>query len=145
MVSEMVSEAATPSVWRSPTAWLAIVASVAIVLLGLRAIIDPVAASAGFGLPMQTATETTFVQIYGSRNALLGAISLLLAALGLWRAVAVTFSCACALPLFDAALIVSHHGVGAVLVRHGVILAILIAISALLWRFAVKAPDSARA
>ena len=53
----------------SRAAWLAAVASVAILLLGVRAFFDPVAASVGFGLPMHTDTETTFVRIYGARNA----------------------------------------------------------------------------
>ncbi len=44
----------------SRAAWLAAVASVAILLLGVRAFLDPVAASVGFGLPMHTDTETTF-------------------------------------------------------------------------------------
>ena len=65
-----------PDYRRPKTVWLALVASLAISLLGLRAILDPVSASAGFGLPMHTGSETAFVQIYGARNALLGALAL---------------------------------------------------------------------
>ena len=57
-------------------------------LLGVRAFLDPVAASAGFGLPMHTDAETTFVRIYGARNALLGALALTFVALGMIRPLA---------------------------------------------------------
>jgi RNA polymerase sigma factor (sigma-70 family) len=76
--SLMSDDRSTPSnapAYRRPkTVWLALVASLAISLLGLRAVLDPVSASAGFGLPMHTGSETAFVQIYGARNALLGAL-----------------------------------------------------------------------
>ena len=113
---------------------LAAVASVAILALGLRAFLDPVAASVAFGLPMHTEAETTFVRVYGARNAFLGAVALSFIALGMGRPLALLFSLATVLPLLDAVVIVSRIGFGHELVRHGVILCVLLLASASLWR-----------
>src|SRR5262249_8615780 len=79
-----------------------------------------------FGLPMHTGSETTFVRIYGARNAFLGAVSLRLLWLRMIRPVALLFTLATVLPLLDAWVIVSRIGVGAELVRHAVILLVLV-------------------
>jgi len=113
---------------------LAAVASVAILALGLRAFLDPVAASVAFGLPMHTEAETTFVRVYGVRNAFLGAVALSFIALGMGRPLALLFSLATVLPLLDAVVIVSRIGFGHELVRHGGILCVLLLASASLWR-----------
>ncbi len=113
---------------------LAALASVVILALGLRAFLDPVSASAAFGLPMHTDAETTFVRIYGARNAFLGAVALGFIGLGMGRALALLFTLATVLPLLDAVVIVSRIGVGRELVRHAVILCVLLATSASLWR-----------
>src|SRR5262245_5084119 len=112
--------------WRTAAAWLAAVASAAILLLGLRAFVDPVSASAAFGLPMHTGTDTTFVRIYGARNAFLGVVSLRLLWLRMTRPVALLFTLATMLPLLDACVIVSRIGVGTELVRLAVILLVLL-------------------
>jgi len=72
MVDETSADVTGTRYWRTAAVWLAAVASAAILLLGLRAFLDPVSASAAFGLPMHTGSETTFVRIYGARNAFLG-------------------------------------------------------------------------
>jgi hypothetical protein len=114
--------------------WLAALASVAILALGLRAFLDPVSASAAFGLPMHTDAETTFVRIYGARNAFLGAVGLSFIGLGMGRPLALLFTLATALPLLDAVVIVSRNGVGHELLRHAAILCVLLVVSASLWR-----------
>src|SRR5258706_10353612 len=93
---------------RSPAAWLAGIASVAIILLGVRAFLDPVSASAGFGLPMHTESETTFVRIYGARNAFLGTVALGFLVLRMIRPLALLFTLATVLPVLDALVIVSR-------------------------------------
>ena len=45
---------------------LAGLVSTVILLLGVRALLDPLDASASFGLPMHTNPETAFVRIYGA-------------------------------------------------------------------------------
>ena len=121
---------------RSTAVWIAGLVSILILFLGVRAFLDPVAASASFGLPMHTDAETTFVRIYGARNALLGAMALVLAARGMIRPLVLLFALATALPLLDGAVIVSRIGLGHELVRHGAILLVLATVSLALWRTA---------
>src|SRR5262249_33734893 len=94
----------------------------------------PVSASAAFGLPMHTDAETTFVRVYGARNAFLGTVGLSFIWLGMGRPLALLFALATALPLLDAVVIVSRIGLGAELVRHAVILCVLLVVSVSLWR-----------
>ena len=124
----------------SAARWLAGIVSVAILLLGVRAFLDPVAASAGFGLPMQSDAETTFVRVYGARNALLGAVGLAFVALGMIRSLALLFTLATVLPLLDAVVIVSRIGLGHELVRHAAILLVLALVSVALWRVNGRVP-----
>jgi hypothetical protein len=119
---------------RSKALWLAGLVSAVILLLGVRAFLDPVAASASFGLPMHTDVETAFVRIYGARNALLGALALVFTARGMLRPLVLLFTLATVLPILDAAVIVSQIGLGHELARHGVILLVLAAVSVSLWR-----------
>jgi hypothetical protein len=134
MVDERSDDVTGTRYWRTAAVWLAAGASAAILLLGLRAFLDPVSASAGFGLPMHTESETAFVRIYGARNAFLGVVSLRLLWLRMTRPVALLFTLATVLPLVDAWVIVSTIGVGAELVRHGVILLVLVVTSTSLRR-----------
>jgi hypothetical protein len=119
---------------RATAVWIAGLVSILILFLGVRAFLDPVAASASFGLPMHTDAETTFVRIYGARNALLGAMALVLAARGMIRPLVLLFTLATALPLLDGVVIVSRIGPGHELVRHGAILLVLATVSLALWR-----------
>ena len=119
---------------RSPVMWLVGIVAAIIVALGVRAFLDPVAASASFGLPMHTDAETTFVRVYGARNALLGLLALAFLAGGMLRPLMLLFTFATALPLLDAIVITSRIGVGHELVRHAAILLVLAAASTALWR-----------
>ena len=123
-----------PSYVGSPAVWLATAVSLAILLLGVRAFLDPIAASAGFGLPMHTVTETTFVRVYGARNALLGAVALSFVMFGMIQPLALLFTLATVLPLLDALVIVSRIGVSQELVRHAAILLVLLVATVALWR-----------
>jgi len=125
---------------RSKVVWLAGLVSVVILLLGVRAFLDPVAASASFGLPMHTDTETSFVRIYGARNALLGALALVFALRGMIRPLVLLFTLATLLPLLDAAVIVSRIGLGQELVRHTIILLVLVTMTFALWRASATEP-----
>lgn len=144
MVDETSADVTGTRYWGTAAVWLAAVASAAILLLGLRAFVDPVSASAAFGLPMHTGSETTFVRIYGARNAFLGVVSLRLLWLRMTRPVALLFTLATALPLLDAWVIVSRVGVGAELVRHAVILLVLVVTSTSLRRLDSAASAGAR-
>jgi Domain of unknown function (DUF4267) len=144
MVDETSADVTGTRYWGTAAVWLAAVASAAILLLGLRAFVDPVSASAAFGLPMHTGSETTFVRIYGARNAFLGVVSLRLLWLRMTRPVALLFTVATVLPLLDAWVIVSRIGVGAELVRHAVILLVLVVTSTSLRRLDSAASAGAR-
>ena len=145
MVDETRDDVTGTRYWRTAAVWLAAVVSAAILLLGLRALLDPESASAGFGLPMHTESETTFVRIYGARNAFLGVLSLRLLWLRMTRPVALLFTLATVLPLLDAWVIVSRIGVGAELVRHAVILLVLVVTSTSLRRLDSAASGAQRA
>jgi hypothetical protein len=144
----MSDSRATPSVnesyLRSPAAWLAGIASVAILLLGVRAFLDPVSASAAFGLPMHTDSEVTFVRIYGARNAFLGAVALSFIVLRMIRPLALLFTLATVLPLLDGLVLVSRLGLSHELVRHVAILVVLVVASISLWRLDGRATARAR-
>lgn len=114
----MAGKSAAPRYWTTPAIGLTLLVGLAFLLIGLRAIIAPTAMSTAFGLPMVTANETAFVQVYGSRT-----IALALLALGLlWRrelrSLALLLTIAAPLPLFDAWLLASRHGIGPELWRH---------------------------
>ena len=125
---------------RSKAVWLAGLVSAVILLLGVRALLDPRAASASFGLPMHTDPETAFVRIYGARNALLGTVALVFAVRGMLQPLVLLFTLATVLPLLDAAVIVSQLGLGHELVRHGVIVLVLATVSVSLWRLSDVRP-----
>ena len=144
MVDETRDDVTGTRYWRTAAVWLAGVASAAILLLGLRAFVDPVSASAAFGLPMHTESETTFVRIYGARNAFLGVLSLRQLWLRMTRPVALLFTLATEQPLLDAWVIESRIGVGAELVRHAVILLVLVVTSISLRRLDSAASAGAR-
>ena len=129
---------------RTAAVWLAAIASGAILLLGIRAFLDPVSASAGFGLPMHTESETTFVRVYGARNAFLGAVALRLLWLHMTKPVALLFTLATVLPLLDAWVIVSRVGVSGDLVRHAIILLVLVVTSTSLRRLHAGTSADAR-
>jgi hypothetical protein len=122
------------SYWRSPVILLATLMGVAIVALALRTMFDPVAVSATFGLPMSTHSETSFVQVYGSRNLVLGLLALVFLVARMGRATALAFAAAALLPPIDMWIIVSRIGVGPELTRHVIIFVVLLVLAALLWR-----------
>jgi len=119
---------------RSKAFVLAGLVSTIILLLGVRAFLDPLAASASFGLPMHTESETAFVRVYGARNAVLGGIALVFATRRMLQPLVLLCTSAIVLPFLDAAVIVSQLGLGYELVRHGVIMVVLVAVSVSLWR-----------
>jgi hypothetical protein len=100
----------------------------------VRAFLDPVAASVGFGLPIHTDNEAAFVRIYAARNAFLGAVALTFLVFRMVQPLTLLFTLATVLPLLDAVVIVSRIGVGHELFRHAAILFVLAIVSLSLWR-----------
>ena len=135
----MAAETSRSTYWRSPVILLATVFALAIIALALRTIVDPVAVSANFGLPMTSRTETSFVQVYGARNLVLGLLALAFIALRLSNATALVFTAAALLPPMDIWIIVSRIGAGPELTRHVIIFAALLIMALVLWRRALRA------
>jgi uncharacterized protein DUF4267 len=95
-------------------------------------------------LPMHTQSETTFVRVYGARNAFLGVVALRLLWLRMTKPVALLFTLATVLPLLDAWVIVSRVGVSGELVRHAIILLVLVVTSTSLRRLHAGTSADAR-
>jgi hypothetical protein len=136
---EAMADTSSSAYWRSPVILLATLFALAIVALALRTMFDPVAVSASFGLPMTSRAETSFVQVYGARNLVLGLLALAFIALRMPSATALVFTSAALLPPMDIWIVVSRIGVGPELTRHVVIFAALVIMAAGLWRRARRA------
>jgi hypothetical protein len=136
---EAMADTSSSAYWHSPVILLASLFALAIVALALRTMFDPVAVSASFGLPMTSRAETSFVQVYGARNLVLGLLALAFIALRMPSATALVFTSAALLPPMDIWIVVSRIGVGAELTRHVVIFAALLIMAAVLWRRARRA------
>lgn len=134
-----MADTSSSAYWRSPVILLATLFALAIVALALRTMFDPVAVSATFGLPMTSRAETSFVQVYGARNLVLGLLALAFIALRMPSATALVFTSAALLPPMDIWIVVSRIGVGPELTRHVVIFAALLIMAAVLWRRARRA------
>ena len=134
----------TGAYWRRPAVLFAAFSGLAFMALGLRAILIPATSSSGFGLPMTTASEVLWVQIYGSRTMLLGAIALVLLSLRNVRALAWMLAIGAFLPFFDMGLIISQTGPGPILLRHAAYIVWLGLAALLLWRLAPEAASPSR-
>jgi len=102
--------------------------------LAFRAIRNPRAAAAGFGLPLGPDTDVSFVRVYGSRNLSIAVASLVLLAAGHHQALAILLTCAAPLTLFDMALLRQGGSARPPYGRHLVAL-VLLTTSAALWWF----------
>jgi hypothetical protein len=125
--------------WRSPVVLLAALISVAFAVFALRTMLDPVAVSAGFGLPMNSRLETSFVEVYGSRNLVIALLALFSIVARVSKATALIFTLATLLPLIDMWIVVSRIGVGPELTRHAIIFVVLLIMTAVLWRRSTRA------
>ena len=134
-----MADTSSAAYWRSPVILLATLFALAIVALSLRTMFDPVAVSASFGLPMTSRAETSFVQVNGARNLVLGLLALAFIALRMPSATALVFTSAALLPPMDIWIVVSRIGVGPELTRHVVIFVALLIMAAVLWRRARRA------
>lgn len=130
----MTSGFQSSAYWRSPVVWLATLVCVAFLALALRTMFDPVTVSASFGLPMTSRVETSFVEVYGSRNLIIALLALSFIVSRMSKATALVFTFAALLPLIDMWIIVSRIGAGPELIRHAIIFVALLAMNAALWR-----------
>lgn len=120
---------------RPPTAHLlaALVGLYGLVNVG-RALADPVAFAADFGIPLGDPTETTFVTVYASRTAVLSLAVLALVGLRQARAVAVLVTAAVLLPVADGVQTFVADAGADVVLRHSAIALVLAVVALLCWR-----------
>jgi type III secretory pathway component EscS len=98
--------------WNSPTTWVAVIAVVALFILGLRAVLDPNGAPTFFGLPVPDYNGLAFVQVYGARNMGMSLLVLALIFIDNRPSVAIAFIAATLIAGVDAGVVISHAGLG---------------------------------
>lgn len=132
----------TPPSSRPAAFWLTGFLAASIILLALRGLLQPVAMAHGFGLPLVLAEDRSFVQVYASRNMVLGVFCLLLALRRDWLPLAQLVSACSLLPLVDVSLVLSRSGPVPALGLHALIEALLVTLAVLLWREVRRAAPS---
>jgi hypothetical protein len=96
--------------WSSPTTWIVLVAGLAFLGIGMRAVADPAGAAAFFGLAVPDEKGRAFVQVFGARNVGLSLLMLALLLLDVRVGVAAIFLAAAGIAALDAWIVTSHTG-----------------------------------
>lgn len=104
----------------------------AFVIVVLRGLFDPQAASARFGAPVSDAAGALFYRVYLSRNLVIVAAGAIFLLSRQWTALAVLLTIAAFLPLFDISVLALNGVTPPAL--HPIALALLALTAALLWR-----------
>jgi hypothetical protein len=105
--------------WRTITTWIAIVAAIGFLIIGLRALLAPVGAAAAFGLPTADNAGLAYVQAFGARNIGLSLVALALAVLDLRRALAILFFAGALIAALDFSIVALHAGAATALKHLG--------------------------
>lgn len=114
--------------------WLAALAALVFLGLGLRALLDPVGASAFFGVPVAGADGLAFVRVYGARNVGISLVALALIALDMRLGLAALLFAAALIAGLDFAVVSSQAG-AARAAKH---LGYVVALTAFGWWFASR-------
>ena len=114
--------------------WLAAVAALVFLGLGLRALLDPVGASAFFGVPVAGADGLAFVRVYGARNVGISLVALALITLDMRLGLAALLFAAALIAGLDFAVVSSQAG-AARAAKH---LGYVVVLSAAGWWFASR-------
>jgi hypothetical protein len=94
----------------SPLFWCTLVIPVGIIGLGINFILNPVGASAGFGIPIHDPAAFPFMWIKGIRDIFSGLVVLAFLLRGDRRTTAILFAIAIFIPFCDGLVILKHHG-----------------------------------
>jgi hypothetical protein len=116
--------------WSAVSTWLAILASLVFLALGMRALLTPAGAASSFGLPVPDASGLSFVRVFGARNIGLSLLALALIVLDIRIGLGVLFLAAGVIAGLDAWIVTSDAGVARAL-KHLAYIAGLIALG--LW------------
>lgn len=87
--------------WTSPTSWLALVAALACLWLGMQSLARPAASITRLKMTMGHYSPLVYVQYYGARNVSLSLAALVFLALGMKLPLAVIAYCAALTCLID--------------------------------------------
>jgi hypothetical protein len=91
--------------------WLAALAAMGFMALGLRALVAPATAAASFGVPVDGAAGLAFVQAFGARNVGLSVVALTLIVLDLRLGLAALFFAAALIAGVDFSIVATHQSV----------------------------------
>lgn len=111
IVVAMTTPAARTLPLDAVSTWIAGLAALAFLGIGLRAVLAPAGAAAFFGLPVPAAEGLPFVQVFGARNVGLSLLALTLLVLDVRLGVAAVFLAAALIAGLDAWIVTTHAGV----------------------------------
>jgi hypothetical protein len=94
----------------SPLFWLTILVPLGIIAVGINFILNPVGASAAYGVPIQDPSAFPFMWIKGIRDIFSGVVILPFLLRGDRRTTATLYSIAVLIPLADGLVILAHRG-----------------------------------
>jgi len=97
--------------WSAVSTWIAILAALVFLALGMRALLAPAGAASFFGLPVPDANGLSFVQVFGARNIGLSLLALTLIILDIRMGLAVLFLAAGVIAGLDAWIVTSNAGI----------------------------------
>ena len=98
--------------------WFTIVIPVAIILLGINFLFNPVGASTGFGIPNHDPASFPYMWTKGIRDIFSGLAVLAFLLRGDRRSTAIVFAIAILIPIGDGLVIISHLGIAPPLLIH---------------------------
>jgi hypothetical protein len=96
--------------WNTPLFWFTFLVPAAIIGLGINFLLNPVGASAGFGIPITDPAAFPFMWIKGIRDIFAGVVVLVLLLRGDRRTIAIVYSIAVFIAIGDGFVILKHLG-----------------------------------
>lgn len=90
--------------------WIATLAALLFLALGLRALLSPTAAAASFGVPLTSGDCLAFVQAFGARNIGLSLVALAMIGLDERRGLAAVFCTAALIAALDFSIVTARAG-----------------------------------
>lgn len=118
----------------TPLFWFTLLVPVAIIAIGINFILNPVGASAGYGIPMHDPTAFPFMWIKGIRDIFSGLVVLTFLVRGDRRTTAILYALAVLIPIGDGFVILSHLGFAPPILIHWGTALYMIIVSAFLLR-----------
>jgi hypothetical protein len=102
----------------SPLFWCTALVPVGIIGLGINFILNPVGASAGYGIPIHDPSAFPFMWIKGIRDIFAGVVVLTLLFRADRRTTGIIYAIACFIPIGDGFVILAHLGFAPPLLIH---------------------------